>query len=91
MEKQKYYNVKKDEFYTEKAYRYYCKKIGMKKVKTQKGWVDNEFVIFTLLDAMSRMYSKMTIKDAQECATNFLRNYFHLSEEEINAIDILKL
>ena len=87
----RYYNLKKDKFYCEKAYQYYCKKIGIEKVKTQKGWVDNEFVIFTLLDAMSRMYSKMTIKEAREYTINFLQNYFHFSQEEIDNIDILNL
>ena len=87
----KYYDLKKNEFCPEKAYQYYCKKIGIKKIKTQSDWEDNEFVIFTLLDAMSRMYSKMTIKEAREYTISFLQNYFHLSKEEIDNIDILNL
>ena len=91
MEKQKYYNVKKDEFYTEKAYQYYCKKIGMKKVKTQKGWVDNEFVIYTMLGMLTRVDTIVSIKEAQNFKTRFLSKRFNLTQKEINAIDILKL
>ena len=87
----KYYSLEKDKFYTEKAYQYYCKKIGIEKVKTQSDWEDNEFVIYTMLGMMTRVNTIISIKEAQNFKTRFLSKRFSLSQEEIDSIDILNL
>ena len=87
----KYYNLEKNEFYTTKALDYYVNKIGHKKVENHEGWENYEFVIYWLLEVMTRLGAVISIEKAQDFKNMYLDESFHLSKEEIDNIDILNL
>ena len=91
MEKQKYYDLEKNEFYTKEARQYYANKIGIEKVKNHEGWEGYEFVIYWLLGVMTRLGAVISIEKAQDFKKMYLDESFHLSKEEIDDIDILNL